>query len=358
MFCSSRDLHTYNVSAGDLLVAEGGDVGRAEFAPELATQTIFQNSLHRLRLKIDGDLRYVRYSLDAVRSSGWLDVLCNRTTFGHLTGEKLRQLRIPWPPSREQRAIADYLDTETARIDTLISKKRHLIALLAERKALSAENSLDRLRASETLTPLKYLVRESDVRCETNNELELLLVSIHRGVIPKRLGSNNQTASEDLSKYKVVAAGDIVINRMRAFQGGLGVAPQPGIVSPDYTVLRVGAQVSPEFLHYLLRSSWFVSEMTRRLRGIGATGQGQVRTPRINFGDLGQIEVPVPPRTVQEEIAFDLSAREAQLTRLVDLQTKQLTLLEEKRQATITAAVTGAIDVHSQVATMPGNTDA
>jgi len=106
--------------------------------------------------------------------------------------------------------------------------------------------------------------------------------------------------------------------------------------------------VSPEFLHYLLRSSWFVSEMTRRLRGIGATDQGQVRTPRINFGDLGQIEVPVLPRTVQEEIAFNLSAREAQLTRLVDLQTKQLTLLGEKRQATITAAVTGKIEVRTQ----------
>ena len=84
MFCSIKDLQAYRLKHGDLLVAEGGDVGRTEFVPQLATKTIFQNSLHRLRMRVNGDIRYVGYAIEAVRESGWLDVLCNRTTFGHL----------------------------------------------------------------------------------------------------------------------------------------------------------------------------------------------------------------------------------------------------------------------------------
>ena len=132
MFCGFDDLQTYGLRKGDLLVAEGGDVGRAEFVPELTHDTIFQNSLHRVRMNVTGDLRFVRYALETVRSSGWLDVLCNRTTFGHLTVEKLRQLRISWPRTLEQRAIADYLDAETARIDALSSRVEAVIKLLQE----------------------------------------------------------------------------------------------------------------------------------------------------------------------------------------------------------------------------------
>ena len=258
-----------------------------------------------------------------------------------INASELGQLPVRLPALAEQRAIADYLDAETARIDTLISKKRRLIDLLTERRTTAAEDALAVLRESETSIPLKYLVHESNIRCGTAQESGLLSVSIHHGVVPKSLESSNQTASEDLTTYKLCHPGDIVVNRMRAFQGGLGVSSQRGIVSPDYTVLRVGSRASPRYLHFLMRSSWFVSEMTRRLRGIGATDQGQVRTPRINFADMGLIEVPVPSRDKQDELATDLTRQEAQLTQLVDLQQTQVALLAESRQALITSAVTG-----------------
>ena len=266
-------------------------------------------------------------------------------TQSNLNAETVRMIPVVLPPIAEQRTIADYLDTETARIDTLISKKRRLIELLAERKTLAAEDALVRLRESEKSIPLKYLVNESNIRCGTNQESGLLSVSIHHGVVPKNLESSNQAVSEDLTTYKLCHPGDIIVNRMRAFQGGLGVSPQRGIVSPDYTVLRVGSRASPRYLHFLMRSSWFVSEMTKRLRGIGATDQGQVRTPRINFADMGLIEVPVPSRDKQDELATDLTRQDAQITQLVDLQKKQLDLLAERRQALITTAVTGEVKV-------------
>ena len=73
MFASPSEIDTYTVRSGDLLVAEGGDVCRAEFTPPVPIPTIIQNSLHRVRTET-GDIRFLRYSLLAIKVSGWLDV--------------------------------------------------------------------------------------------------------------------------------------------------------------------------------------------------------------------------------------------------------------------------------------------
>jgi type I restriction enzyme S subunit len=99
---------------------------------------------------------------------------------------------------------------------------------------------------------------------------------------------------------------------MRAFQGALGVASEPGLVSPDYAVLRVSAGHDPRFLAYTLRSLWGVSQMASRLRGIGGLGEGgTVRTPRVNVSDVGQIDARLPSRSEQSAVA-DFLDREHQ----------------------------------------------
>ncbi len=341
MFAQDSEVQALGLREGDLLVAEGGDVGRSEMAPRLPQGTIFQNSLHRIRLRAGGDIRFVRYALSSIYSSGWLDVLCNRATFGHLTVEKLRQLHIPWPRPSAQTAIADYLDTETSRIDTLITKKRRMIELIDERKKLQGEEVIASLRESEDCVPLKRLVGESDTRYGAGPKPILLSVSIHHGVVPRDTVTDRPSRSDDYSSYKVCQPGDIAINRMRAFQGGVGVVQLAGVVSPDYTVLRTGRRVSARYLHFVMRSSWFVSEMTRRLRGIGATDQGQVRTPRINYADLGLIQVPVPEVSRQRQISRNLAEQEDRMAQVTKLLAKQVDAIAEHRQAVITAAVMG-----------------
>ena len=346
---SPNQVTMFGLEPGDVVITKDSesadDIGVPAFVQRSEVDMVCGYHLAILRPgpRVDGRFLYWAINSDGVR--GQMELAATGVTRFGLRTDAINQLRLQVPRYSEQRAIADYLDTETTRIDALISKKRRLIDLLDERKALLGEEGLARLRETEKSVPLKHLVSEKDVRCSTKQEPELLSVSIHQGVVPKSTNSDNRATSDDLSKYKICDPGDIVINRMRAFQGGLGVAPQKGIVSPDYTVLRTGNRVTPSYLHYLMRSSWFVSEMTRRLRGIGATDQGQVRTPRINFADMGLIEVPVPSIENQDALSAELVQQEAHLTQLVDLQTKQLTLLAERRQALITAAVTGAVPV-------------
>ncbi len=132
---SPSDLKQYQVRDYDLLVCEGGEVGRAGIVRSSPPNTIIQNSLHRLRPKSSASIEFLRYVLQAVSSSGWLDVLCNKATISHFTREKLADARIPIPEIDQQHAITAFLDRETSRIDSLIAKKQRQIELLNEKRA-------------------------------------------------------------------------------------------------------------------------------------------------------------------------------------------------------------------------------
>ena len=111
-------------------------VCRAAIVRALVGQNlIFQNSLHRVRPKGRHGVEWVLRLMQHLRSSGWIDVLCNKNTIVHFTSEKLGALACPLPPPSEQSAIAAFLDRETARIDALIAKVQRSTDLLKERRA-------------------------------------------------------------------------------------------------------------------------------------------------------------------------------------------------------------------------------
>ena len=171
----------------------------------------------------------------------------------------------------------------------------------------------------------------------------LLSVSIHDGVVPRSSMTDDEHRADDLTKYKVVRPGDIVINRMRAFQGAVGQAPSEGLVSPDYLVLRLDSSLSGRYFHHLFRSQWFVSEMSSRLRGIGSVGQGNVRTPRINVDDLGDISVGLPCSTTQERIAAFLDTETERVDEIIATQTRMVERSAELRQSITYEAVGGTL---------------
>lgn len=157
--------------------------------------------------------------------------------------------------------------------------------------------------------PLRHLVSEIDER--TGNSGPLLSVSIHSGVYRRDDVNRDAPRADTLENYKRCRSGDLVLNRMRAFQGALGVAPVDGIVSPDYAVLRASPGIDMRFVAYALRSAWGVAEMVSRLRGIGGVSSGVVRTPRINVSDLLEIRLRPLDRPAQTAVA-DMLDRECQ----------------------------------------------
>jgi type I restriction enzyme S subunit len=305
---------------------------------------------------------FARYMLSQVR----FDLLVNPGAVPSVNEGQMRRLLTAVPTRPEQQAISDFLDRETAKIDALIDKQEQLIATLREDRTATITHAVTKgidpgvdMRGSGvqwlgdvpihwSTRRLATTYRELDERLGNRAVPELLSVSIHLGVRPRReLVTDKEARADDFTKYKLCSAGDIVLNRMRAFQGGLGVAGQVGIVSPDYMVMRIHPTECADFLGYLMKTPWFVEQMTARLRGIGGVDQGNARTPRINPRDLGSIEVVLPPSGEQREIVDSLRSEVSTLDDLITKTEQLIETMREYRSALITDAVTGKIDVRA-----------
>jgi type I restriction enzyme S subunit len=258
----------------------------------------------------------------------------------------IARLPISAPSPDIQRQIADYLDHETAEIDAFIADLGIARAFSQEGLVVQRDRIFGDYAAAASVAELRGKISESDERASaTASSADLLTVSIASGVTPRGEWTADQHRADDLTKYKVVRVGDIVLNRMRAFQGAVGVSRNNGITS--LTMPSCGATVAPlpEFAANLLKSPRFVCEITRRLRGIGNEESGQVRTPRVAVADLIRIPTKVPELEVQQR-AVDQWAAEQRLASEVSRDfDAAITLAKERRAALITAAVTGQIDV-------------
>ncbi|MXY43429.1 MAG: restriction endonuclease subunit S [Dehalococcoidia bacterium] len=126
------EFERYTVLPGDLLVCEGGEVGRAAIVPECDEPFAYQKALHRLRPKKAENPRFMFYMLRFAVAQGIFQAGGNPNTILHLTGEMLRRYRFPQPPHEEQAVIAAFLDHEMERLDGLASEVETAIERLQE----------------------------------------------------------------------------------------------------------------------------------------------------------------------------------------------------------------------------------
>jgi type I restriction enzyme S subunit len=130
------DLARYSLKQGDLLTCEGGECGRSAIWNGALQECYYQKALHRLRAKCPADDTpwYLLYVLWSAANRGVLSELGGRSTIAHLPAEAFRRYRFPFPPQREQTAIATFLDRETNKIDSLTAEAGQGIAILQERR--------------------------------------------------------------------------------------------------------------------------------------------------------------------------------------------------------------------------------
>ena len=121
----------------DLLVVEGGaGVANVQVLSEDMPGWGFQKTLNRVRARrSEANTRFLAYVIRSLRDSGFIDIVCNKSTIPHLTAEKLSALRVPMPDPQHQERVVVRLDEETGRIDDLTRECRDLIALLKERRS-------------------------------------------------------------------------------------------------------------------------------------------------------------------------------------------------------------------------------
>jgi type I restriction enzyme S subunit len=295
----------------------------------------------------------------ALRESSFLAEVEMRSvgvSYPAIDASDLRDIPIRLPPARSQRPIADFLDRQTARLDGLVATKERLLELLAEKRRALITRAVTRgldpgveLRDSgiswlgEIPSHWKtrraaWLFRHRDERGEPH--LPLLEVSINAGVILREFSDDRiESAAADFNTYKVARKGDIVFNKMRMWQGAVGVAPEDGLVSPDYTVAAPSGLLSSEYAGQVLRTEIFSAECARRSHGIVWDRL------RLYWEGFREIELPLPGLREQRAIVSHIAKEAAKLDALRAAAERTIALLKERRAALISAAVTGKIDI-------------
>lgn len=315
------------------------------------------NHTHVLRPAPHVDARFLVHVLNVNDYSDFIE----GSTRDKLTQGKMREIPVPLPDLPEQRAIADFLDKKTAAIDALIAKKERLLALLDEKRQAvitqavtkgigppvpmkdSGVEWLESVPAHWCVERTKALFSERQGRSTTGDE-EMLTVSHLTGVTPRSEKTVYMTEAETTEGYKLVKKNDLAVNTMWAWMGALGVAPCDGIVSPAYNVYVPRDPRGVRFHDLLVRTPAFVAEINRWSKGIWKSRL------RLYPTEFFQLMLPVPPPAERERIVAHVASSTAADRRLADVALRSIELLREYRQALITAAVTGQLDVRSKQA--------
>ena len=185
---------------------------------------------------------------------------------------------------------------------------------------------------------LRTLIRPRNER--NRPDLPLLSVAREKGVFVRSLtgaDDNHNVIPEDLTNYKVARSGNLVINKMKAWQGSMGIAPCDGIVSPAYFVFDF-RMADRAFGQRLLRSKPYVAHFGQASDGV-RVGQWD-----LSIAGMRQIPVLTPPPDEQAAIVRFLDWANGRLERAIRAKRKVIALLNEQKQAIIHRAVTRGLD--------------
>lgn len=323
---------------------EAGDVLFGKLRPYLAKYWHATRSgtaggdIHVYRPAENVDSRFLSYIVGSPEFVKFAEAASKGVKMPRVEWMGLREFEVYRPDLTTQRRVADYLDRETGEIDMMISKMDKLAYTLKMRKKASPSfvwnQDFDQVK-------LKWLMQEVDNRAGDQSHLPLLSVSIHHGVQLRSESTSKQSASEDLSHYKITTPGQIVLNRMRAFQGGLGQTRLDGLVSPDYAVLEMLPSLTPDWAERVMRTPEFVNKMTQSLRGIGTPDGTNTRTPRINVRDLLELTIPLPAFDEQKRIADHLDQVIGRIDAMLAKVDELKSLLAERRATLVSDVVAG-----------------
>lgn len=275
-----------------------------------------------------------------------------------LNYSEFSKLMIFIPPIAEQNAIAKYLDNECSEVDALVSDIQHQIEALEEYKRSVITEAVTKgldpdveMRDSGIAwvgdIPAHWLVEKVKFHLQRNeprNPGDKQVLSVYReyGVIPKdSRDDNHNVTSEDTSNYKYVVPGNLVINKMKAWQGSMGVSEYEGIVSPAYFIYKfTDNQIMPKYLHYLFRSCY--KDEFRRISG--GIREGQWDLSPYEFSNTLLL---IPPTDEQNRIVSYIDARISEIEFAITEKKQQIETIEEYKKSLIFEYVTGKKEVQA-----------
>ena len=356
MAFTEAELRQYDLRTGDIVVVEGGaGYGRSLLLKENLPGWGFQNHVARLRAAGAVEPAYAQYSIQACVTSGYIEASNRTATLPSLSREVLRSLALPHPPLSEQRAIAGFLDSETAQIDTLIAKQDQLIAILQERRSAEISAATEGAGPPIPLRPIVGRIRQgASPNCEKvpgDGVTEWAVLKTGCSNSGRFDPTDNKRLPEDEAPNPehVVNSGDIVLSRSNT--GALvgmaavvkGFYPRLLLSDLNYAITLHG-ETDPDFVAYAMRSVQSRAILTASAKGTSSSMQ------KLSQRDVLNLEIALPSRDTQHRIVQQLDAKVSAIDTLITKAERFIELSKERRSALVTAAVTGQIDVAEQLA--------
>ena len=307
---------------------------------------------------------YLAYCLLNAPYIRWIDTLTYGAKMPRVSPNEVACSFIPIPPLPEQQAITAFLDRETARIDTLVSRKGRLIELLQEKRTALITRAVTRgldpdvpmkdsgvewlgaIPAHWEVKRLKYLATLNDEALPetTDPDMEITYVDIGNVDSVEGITGAQELVFEDAPSRarRIVRQGDVIISTVRTYLKAIArIEPTDAnlIVSTGFAVIRP-RKLDDGFVAYALSSPYFVDRVVAHSVGVSY--------PAINASELACLDIAFPPLPEQQAIAAFLDRETAKLDGLVVKVQEAIQRLRELRTALISAAVTGRIDVREE----------
>lgn len=301
------------------------------------------------------DPRYLNWLLRSTTYTNGYALLSRGVRIGQaeIDNDKLRLMPILLPPLEEQRAIAGYLDRETARIDTLVEEQQRLIDMLRERRAAVVDAALAPL-SSWTRTTLKHMLSGVDQGVSPQAEAGLADEPGTWGVLKTGCVNRGVFRPEEHKRLPsdfafdpaiAVEVGDVIVSRASGSPDLVGSAAivehldYQLILSDKLFRLRPKRSVDSRFLAWGLNSGQYRVQVRRAISGAEGLANN------LPLSKLRAFEMHHPSLEEQRRIAAYLDEQTAKIDTLIAEAERFIELARERRAALITAAVTGQIDV-------------
>lgn len=336
------------IPKGSLVIALAGQGKTKGMVAQLGIDTTCNQSMAAIVLHNKKKSRYMFWWL----TSNYQNIrnMAGGDLRDGLNLELLGDIQCPLPSNDECFKIALFLDQETTKIDNLIEKQQQLIELLKEKRQAVISHAVTKglnpdvmmkdsgvewlgtIPENCTLTKLKYIVRLEVNKTTENNSPYIGMENISSGtgcfinkdeIIPEGISSS-------------FFENDILFGKLRPYLAKCWLATFSGVCSSEFLVLRT-SNIDPKFLNYYLLTNEFIKQVDSSTYG--------TKMPRANWEFISQLPVPGWSCENAKNIASHLNSITKKIDNLLELQHQQVILLQERRTALISAAVTGKIDV-------------